>query len=258
MFAEFEATCWASRWRRTRVRWPTGFTALARFEADQRERGARDAAPPRARGPPRHRAARPALPQRPGHQPRDPRGVPEARLPDPERRPSLPLDPESLEQLFGEEVARRAHARGARAWPMSGRTATARTRAARSGRPSTWPGTRTWWRWSCPTSSAGTTRRSTPWWRRSSRRSGTPYFCFKDIDENKPAGSIKIRVETIDYFLRTHREQLVKLRHKRERVERELAELERRLRGGEPAVAASPEDAEAESAAAAAASRRAS
>jgi predicted nucleotide-binding protein (sugar kinase/HSP70/actin superfamily) len=27
--------------------------------------------------------------------------------------------------------------------------------------------------------------------------SGTPYFCFKDIDENKPTGSIRIRVETI-------------------------------------------------------------
>jgi predicted CoA-substrate-specific enzyme activase len=33
-------------------------------------------------------------------------------------------------------------------------------------------------------------------------RSGTPYFCFKDLDENKPSGSIRIRVETIDYFLR--------------------------------------------------------
>ena len=31
-------------------------------------------------------------------------------------------------------------------------------------------------------------------------QSGTPYFCFKDLDENKPSGSIKIRVETIDYF----------------------------------------------------------
>jgi len=66
--------------------------------------------------------------------------------------------------------------------------------------------------------------------------SGTPCFSFKDIDENKPTGSIKIRVETIDYFLRTHREGLVKQRHKRERVERELAELERRLRGDETAV----------------------
>jgi predicted nucleotide-binding protein (sugar kinase/HSP70/actin superfamily) len=36
--------------------------------------------------------------------------------------------------------------------------------------------------------------------------SGTPYFSFKDIDENKPAGSIKIRIETIDYFLRRYRE----------------------------------------------------
>src|SRR5207244_6261983 len=28
-------------------------------------------------------------------------------------------------------------------------------------------------------------------------KSGTPYFSFKDIDENKPTGSIRIRVETI-------------------------------------------------------------
>ncbi|MEM7494748.1 MAG: hypothetical protein AAF471_01110 [Myxococcota bacterium] len=40
-------------------------------------------------------------------------------------------------------------------------------------------------------------------------RSGTPYFCFKDIDENKPAGSMKIRIKTIDYFLRRYREGLV-------------------------------------------------
>ncbi|MDJ0945878.1 MAG: BadF/BadG/BcrA/BcrD ATPase family protein [Kiloniellales bacterium] len=39
-------------------------------------------------------------------------------------------------------------------------------------------------------------------------RSGTPYFCFKDIDENKPVGSIKIRVETIAYFLDRYREQV--------------------------------------------------
>ena len=38
--------------------------------------------------------------------------------------------------------------------------------------------------------------------------SGTPYFCFKDIDENKPSGSIKIRIETIAYFLYRYREQL--------------------------------------------------
>jgi predicted nucleotide-binding protein (sugar kinase/HSP70/actin superfamily) len=37
-------------------------------------------------------------------------------------------------------------------------------------------------------------------------RSGTPYFSFKDLDENRPAGSIKIRVETIGYFLKRYRE----------------------------------------------------
>ncbi len=43
--------------------------------------------------------------------------------------------------------------------------------------------------------------------------SGTPYFCFKDIDENKPAGSIKIRIETIAYFLARYREDLVSRQH---------------------------------------------
>jgi len=32
--------------------------------------------------------------------------------------------------------------------------------------------------------------------------SGAPYFTFHEIDENRPSGSIKIRVETIDYFLK--------------------------------------------------------
>lgn len=40
------------------------------------------------------------------------------------------------------------------------------------------------------------------------RASDTPYFTFHDIDENKPAGSIKIRIETIDYFLKQYIEQL--------------------------------------------------
>jgi predicted nucleotide-binding protein (sugar kinase/HSP70/actin superfamily) len=41
-------------------------------------------------------------------------------------------------------------------------------------------------------------------------RSGTPYFSFKDIDENKATGAIKIRIETIHYFLRRYRENLIK------------------------------------------------
>jgi len=40
-------------------------------------------------------------------------------------------------------------------------------------------------------------------------QSGRPYFCFKDLDENKPSGSIKIRVETIDYFLRRYRDEVI-------------------------------------------------
>ena len=47
-------------------------------------------------------------------------------------------------------------------------------------------------------------------------KSGTPYFSFKDLDENKPTGSIKIRVETIDYFLKRYREDLLKKADNRE------------------------------------------
>ncbi len=38
----------------------------------------------------------------------------------------------------------------------------------------------------------------------------TPYFTFHDIDENRPSGSIKIRVETIHYFLQRYEEELLK------------------------------------------------
>jgi len=39
-------------------------------------------------------------------------------------------------------------------------------------------------------------------------QSGTPYFCFRDLDENKAVASIKLRVETIDYFLQSTRERM--------------------------------------------------
>ena len=39
--------------------------------------------------------------------------------------------------------------------------------------------------------------------------SGTPFFAFKDLDENKPAASLRIRVETVDYFLRVYRERVL-------------------------------------------------
>jgi predicted nucleotide-binding protein (sugar kinase/HSP70/actin superfamily) len=60
-------------------------------------------------------------------------------------------------------------------------------------------------------------------------RSGTPYFSFKDIDENKPSGSIKIRVETIHYFLKRYIEVMNKP-ERDEEVERQIAEYEKKLR----------------------------
>jgi predicted CoA-substrate-specific enzyme activase len=67
-------------------------------------------------------------------------------------------------------------------------------------------------------------------------RSGTPYFSFKDLDENRPAGSIKIRVETIGYFLKRYRED--KLRDEwRERV----VEHETQARAAHTAPAVPPE-----------------
>ena len=60
--------------------------------------------------------------------------------------------------------------------------------------------------------------------------SGTPYFCFKDIDENKPIGSIKIRTETISYFLKRYREDMVANKNKSSRIDAQLKEFEDRLR----------------------------
>ena len=61
-------------------------------------------------------------------------------------------------------------------------------------------------------------------------KSHTPYFCFKDLDENKPAGSVRIRVETIDYFLRRYREDVIKRVHVEREIDSRLAEYERELR----------------------------
>lgn len=60
--------------------------------------------------------------------------------------------------------------------------------------------------------------------------SGTPYFSFKDIDENKPAGSIKIRVETIGYFLKRYREDMIAHKHKVLTIEEKLKEFEEKIR----------------------------
>lgn len=60
--------------------------------------------------------------------------------------------------------------------------------------------------------------------------SGTPYFSFKDIDENKPTGSIKIRVETIHYFLKRYREDMVVKDKKILSIEDKMKEFEDKIR----------------------------
>ncbi len=71
-------------------------------------------------------------------------------------------------------------------------------------------------------------------------QSGTPYFCFKDLDENKPTGSIRIRVETIDYFLRRYREEVIRKRKAELDIEEQLAALETELRSKQIAGEAIP------------------
>jgi predicted CoA-substrate-specific enzyme activase len=75
-------------------------------------------------------------------------------------------------------------------------------------------------------------------------QSGTPYFCFKDLDENKPSGSIRIRVETIDYFLRRYREEVVRKRKAEQDIEAQLAALEAELREGAAGVSSDPASAQ--------------
>jgi hypothetical protein len=71
-------------------------------------------------------------------------------------------------------------------------------------------------------------------------QSGTPYFCFKDLDENKPSGSIRIRVETIDYFLRRYGEEVIRKRKAVQDIEAQLAALEAELRREKLDAEASP------------------
>ncbi len=70
--------------------------------------------------------------------------------------------------------------------------------------------------------------------------SGTPYFCFKDIDENKPTGSIRIRVETIHYFLKRYREDMIAAKGKEKSIDERLAEFEAKLRRDLMAQLAAP------------------
>ena len=73
-------------------------------------------------------------------------------------------------------------------------------------------------------------------------KSHTPYFCFKDLDENKPTGSVRIRVETIDYFLRRYRDDIVKRVHLEQQIDSRMAEYERELRLSLSGISRMPEE----------------
>jgi activator of 2-hydroxyglutaryl-CoA dehydratase/predicted nucleotide-binding protein (sugar kinase/HSP70/actin superfamily) len=58
---------------------------------------------------------------------------------------------------------------------------------------------------------------------------GTPYCTFHDLDENRPAGSIKLRVETIAYFLRRYHEEMCRRRALLEEADRRVAAYREQL-----------------------------
>ncbi|MBT3252540.1 MAG: CoA activase [Candidatus Marinimicrobia bacterium] len=60
-------------------------------------------------------------------------------------------------------------------------------------------------------------------------KSGTPYFNFKDLDENKPTGSIKIRVETISYFLKRYLENKISETEVRKEIDEQLGHFKTKL-----------------------------
>ena len=65
---------------------------------------------------------------------------------------------------------------------------------------------------------------------------GRPYLAFKDLDENRAAGAIRLRVETIDYFLKRYREASVPVWSVLRAIEDRLAggEAELRVAAGHP------------------------
>ncbi len=59
---------------------------------------------------------------------------------------------------------------------------------------------------------------------------GRPYLAFKDLDENRAAGAIRLRVETIDYFLKRYRESSASTWRTLRTIEQHVAGFEAALR----------------------------
>ena len=94
----------------------------------------------------------------------------------------------------------------------SGRPPTAATLTTRScGGPRRPPGCRGWPAWCAwPATSAAWTSPPTRRCSRSWSCSGTLFFSFQDLDSTKPAGSVKIRVETIAHYLEKYAGDIIR------------------------------------------------
>jgi predicted CoA-substrate-specific enzyme activase len=69
---------------------------------------------------------------------------------------------------------------------------------------------------------------------------GRPYLAFKDLDENRAVGAIKLRVETIDYFLKRYREDSVGTWRGMRHIEEQLAAYEHQLLAAASVSSSSP------------------
>ena len=194
-----------------------GFRALRDVQRAAAREVARGARVVRARGPAVPDGAGAAVPHGSRHRPRD-RGRPAGlRLSDP-----LGAVPPDRRRPAGLGVRRRHRAPA---------TSSRRSTSATSGRRPTA---------STPTRSCGAPRspracRGSPAWsacrsyecgmdqptytpvQQIVERSGTLFFSFQDLDSTKPAGSVKIRVETITHYLSTLRRPTSSRRRRRPR-----------------------------------------
>lgn len=59
---------------------------------------------------------------------------------------------------------------------------------------------------------------------------GRPYLGFKDLDENRAVGAVKLRLETMDYFLKRYRQDVQVRQETLRHIDARLATFERRLR----------------------------
>jgi hypothetical protein len=72
------------------------------------------------------------------------------------------------------------------------------------------------------------------------RRGRRHYFLLQGSGREQAVGSNRIRRETIDYFLRRYREEIIRKRKAGQEIEAQLALLEAELRSRKPEVLPTP------------------